>query len=264
MNLKRDLLNLFWRLQPAYTSLSVAGRRFRVPLQRGADRAALAADREPWLAKLFQNYAAKPESVLLDIGANCGQTLLLAKAIHPAIRYFGVEPNPTAAGYVQSLIAANELTGATVIAAALSNHDGVADLFAKGSADPSATLIPNFRGSETGPWRRATLTVRGDSLVSWLAIDRLDLVKIDVEGAEAAVLEGLSASIQRFRPAIVCEILRSHDPSHASHAFRVESKRRVAAVLESANYAAHRIDGNTITRTTEFADDCLNYLLLPD
>jgi FkbM family methyltransferase len=45
----------------------------------------------------------------------------------------------------------------------------------------------------------------GDSVIEKLAIDRLDLIKIDVEGFEARVILGLENSISHFRPIIFME-----------------------------------------------------------
>ena len=50
------------------------------------------------------------------------------------------------------------------------------------------------------------------------------LVKIDVEGAEIAVLEGMRDTIERHRPAIVCELHDTHDEFVAvmrSHGYRL-------------------------------------------
>src|SRR5262249_42945117 len=44
-----------------------------------------------------------------------------------------------------------------------------------------------------------------DSLAVELSIDRIDLIKVDVEGHERRVLDGAAATLQQFRPTLVIE-----------------------------------------------------------
>lgn len=57
-----------------------------------------------------------------------------------------------------------------------------------------------------------------------LALERVDLIKIDVEGMEVDVLEGAAATIQKFKPQLMIEVIKS-DRDH------------IIAMLEKAGYA---------------------------
>lgn len=264
MNLRRDLVNLFWKLQPSSTSIQVAGRPFRVPLQRGADRALMAAGREPGLDAILARYCGQPGAVLIDVGANCGQTLLKAKAIQPRVQYVGFEPNPTAAGYVQRVIELNQFQHCRLIACGLGRERGAAQLGTRTAVDPCGTIIPNFRGAETGGVMLDVLVEVGDELLDRLGVERVDLIKIDVEGAEAAVLAGLQRTLRERRPAIFCEILRSHDPTHPTHDLRERSKREVSEQLARLGYRILSVDDDGDVVPASISDRHLNYLLVPD
>jgi hypothetical protein len=48
--------------------------------------------------------------------------------------------------------------------------------------------------------------VNGDDYLSGLALERVDVIKIDAEGFETRVLRGLASTIQRHRPAVMLEV----------------------------------------------------------
>src|SRR5262249_58723460 len=85
---------------------------------------------------------------------------------------------------------------------------------ADGAADFAVPLVTSAR-SDTGTARigpamtgHETLRValrRLDSLVDERGLERIDLIKIDVEGHERRVLDGGASTLARFRPALVIE-----------------------------------------------------------
>lgn len=263
MHLKRELINAAWACLPRTVRVEIGGARYRLPLQRGFDRRLLHSDREPWLDEILRQSCAASGAVLLDVGANCGQTLLKAKAIQPALRYIGCEPNPACAGYLQALIATNQFSDCQVFACALSDRRHAASLFTAAPADPSATTIPNFRGAATGSCAIDVWCLPGDELLQCLQVPRLDVVKIDVEGAEAAVIAGLRESIARHRPVLVCEMLSSHGVDHPTHGFRAGSKLAIGEMLKSLQYRFLGIEGERQVAVEELSDRYRNYLLRP-
>jgi hypothetical protein len=57
-------------------------------------------------------------------------------------------------------------------------------------------------------------SVRLDDLVAKLSIDRVSVIKIDVEGSEPAVLEGANETLRRFAPTLIMEINPTTLASH--------------------------------------------------
>ena len=157
---------------------------------------------EPIIAKV-----CPPGGTAMDIGANLGDwTLPMAKAVGPSGRVFAFEPVPFVANAVRKTLRINGLVNAAVCETALSDRQGetpftvVHDDNAILNIRCSGIGIDNLGGSEiTVPM--TTL----DAFVEAEELDRLDFIKVDVEGHEAAVLKGAEETLSRFHPAIVFE-----------------------------------------------------------
>jgi len=135
--------------------------------------------------------------VAVDVGANLGEwSVPLAKAVGPNGRVLCCEPNPSVAAALAATLAINNLAQARVIPAALSAADGDGHLVVHAADTGLAHL------ADAGiPVRLRSL----DSLLVELGFDRLDLLKIDVEGHEARVLEGAANTLRRLRPVLIFE-----------------------------------------------------------
>lgn len=149
----------------------------------------------------------QPGAVAIDIGANLGEwTIPLARTVDAAGRVLAVEPAPRTAGALRATLDANALRHAEVIRCALSDHDGNAEF-----AVPVVTSARTDTGiARLGPvgagYERLNVSLRSlDSLVAERGLDRVDLIKIDVEGHERQVLDGAETTLRRHRPALVIE-----------------------------------------------------------
>ena len=148
-----------------------------------------------------------PGGVAIDVGANLGEWAVpLARRVGPSGRVLAIEPAPRAATAVDKTLVANALAQAEVIRCAVGDHDGTVEF-----AAPIVTSVRIDTGTaRIGPAAAGheALTVVSrtlDSLAAERRLDRIDLIKIDVEGAERQVLDGARASIARFRPVLVLE-----------------------------------------------------------
>jgi len=148
-----------------------------------------------------------PGAVAVDIGASLGEwTLPLARAVGAAGRVLAAEPAPRNAAALEATLAINALRQAEVIRCAVGDHDGSAEF-----AVPIVTSARTDTGiARLGPagagYERLSVCLRSlDSLVAEGGIDRLDLIKIDVEGRERQVLDGAQAVLERYRPTLVIE-----------------------------------------------------------
>jgi FkbM family methyltransferase len=147
--------------------------------------------------------------VLYDIGANLGFfSLLGATLAGPDGRVYAFEAAPQNAQAIERNAELNKLTTITVIAKAVSAASGQGRL--QVVDDQSWSKLIDY-GEH--PFTQEVIDVELvaiDDLVSAQEIPPPDLVKIDVEGAEIAVLEGMRATIERHRPAIICELHDTH------------------------------------------------------
>jgi FkbM family methyltransferase len=141
--------------------------------------------------------------VVVDAGAHAGQfTLLAAKRAGPNGRVYAVEPHPGVFLRLQRNVRLNAFPNVRALALALSDETGTTTLH-----------VPAWSGDNTGVASlrdpgvaSATLEVKTDRLDAVLEGEsHLDVVKADVEGAEARLFAGGSASIAHWKPAILFE-----------------------------------------------------------
>ncbi|MGH3388123.1 MAG: FkbM family methyltransferase [Actinomadura sp.] len=143
---------------------------------------------------------ARRAAVFVDVGAYSGLYTVLACTANPALRAVAFEPNPAKLAQLMANMAANGLLDrVTIVGAALADRSGRA-MLAIPSDDSAATL----RGPGHGD-RTVEITVTtGDAALSDLPVD---LVKIDVEGAEPEVLDGMASTLAARRPKLIAECL---------------------------------------------------------
>lgn len=151
--------------------------------------------------------AARSARAILDVGANAGLYTLCAKAVSPHAAVAALEPVERIRAKLAANVALNRMD-VSIVPAAASDRDGTGALLDTGAEhELSATLDPTARvlaGKEAHPVEVAL--VRLDTLVARGAIPPPDLVKIDVEGHEPAVLRGMGSLLER-RPVLLVEVL---------------------------------------------------------
>lgn len=137
----------------------------------------------------------------MDIGANIGYfTLLMASKVGPQGRVFAFEPVPSVYDVLCENLELNYLHHVQAERLAVADGEGQSQMQLEDDAPMSFTS----RLAETG--RLAVQTVSVDSYVETNGLDRLDFVKIDVEGAEDAVIRGMNRTLGNLRPALLVEI----------------------------------------------------------
>lgn len=146
-----------------------------------------------------------PGAVFYDVGANIGFfSLLAARFVGPTGRVIALEPVPESAASIRANAAANSFDWIEVHQLAAAAESGLAEFCVV--ADASWSRLMRY-GLHSRTERK--LEVEGTTLDE-LIQDRLlpipDVIKIDVEGAELEVLEGMSRTMQSHQPTIICEL----------------------------------------------------------
>jgi FkbM family methyltransferase len=145
-----------------------------------------------------------PNAVILDVGANVGAWAVpLARRLGAGGRVYAFEPVPANRDRLERAVAQNALSNVTVSPFALGDAEATVDMWLRtsvtGASSGTAALVPTGAG-------HVTVTMRPmDAWVAQAALDRLDFMKLDVEGAELLVLAGAEQTVARFRPLILAE-----------------------------------------------------------
>ncbi len=206
--------------------------------------------------------ALKTEGYFIDIGMNLGQTLGKVLAIDPDRLYVGFEPQISACSLVDAFIKQNGLTNCTTIPIGLSNENGIKSFFSNGEADTMASLYDRVGA------QRSSIQVRvGDEVIQELGIEAISTIKIDVEGAEAEVIEGLSKTIKEFKPQIVFEVLPNYqgvERTAVADGIATQRRKNAAAImrlLKEHDYDVFQVHQDETKRRIEtFAlDDPSNF-----
>lgn len=194
---------------------------------------------EPQQTKMFLNIV-QPGHVVFDVGANVGYyTALSSKLAGPSGAVFAFEPFPRNIAYLWSHVQLNHLTNVHIVPAACSDRTSVA-LFRVGDNCALGHL-------ENGQNHRGEL-LANTTIVSTVTIDDLvnhtgilpDLIKVDVEGAELAVLTGAR------------ELLLARKSTLLLSVHSVELRKTCLDFLRRMNYEIGPLDSVSLDGATEF------------
>lgn len=175
----------------------------------------------------------RPGHVAFDVGANKGAyTFWMCRRAGRAGRVVAFEPQPEWAEYLRRIGKSFRFPQLTVIEAGLSSAGGTRTLV-RPASNPSGGASFELSTTDAGDTVQVG-TERLDDVVARLGIDRLHLIKVDVEGHEFDVFEGGAATLTRDRPALVfeCQDFRHPDGQIG----------RVFALLEALGYAGGWFD----------------------
>lgn len=164
---------------------------------------------EPELENLERFLGA--EGVFVDVGANTGiYTLKAAKHFGEQGTVIAVEPFPSMLATLSRSIQANGFGNVRLRNFCLDRERGIRTLWLNESK-PNSFSIATRTGDAPGI---SVPALSLDELCQWEALERLDYLKIDAEGAEEAILAGGAESIARFRPIIQVEMsIREFTPN---------------------------------------------------
>jgi FkbM family methyltransferase len=150
---------------------------------------------------------AKDSEMIFDIGANAGIFSLAAAASNPTAIIHAFEPTPEIAAHPRKTIKQNHLEDRLFIhECAVSCESGTAHLniFSAGGDNEGMNFLSSEKRGKT-TFEVPTISV--DDFCEQQEITKVDLIKIDVQGNEPAVLAGANKLLdQRYLPTIFTEL----------------------------------------------------------
>lgn len=148
------------------------------------------------------------DMTVVDVGAHIGTfSLLASKLVGPQGKVLALEPAPATFSCLLATVEANALRNVTSLQFALGGTRGALSL----SVHPS---LPQGHSAvlERSEQRMEVPMLTLDEVSAEQGLERLDFLKIDVEGYEPQVLQGAAEAIARFRPVIA--VAGYHLPEH--------------------------------------------------
>lgn len=156
---------------------------------------------EPALYYFLKDYLSKiDDPAYLDVGAHVGiHTVTMSKLSKQVLAF---EPAKKTFDLLQNNINQNKLCNVKVFNEALSDKTGSKELFHISKTNPGQNSLSTLKAS---PSCEIVSIARGDDTLQQENIDKVDFIKIDVEGHEGEVLHGLENTIKTHRPVLALE-----------------------------------------------------------
>ena len=167
------------RARPISLTLVKDGRRLRMSVRDPADLATLG---EVLLDELYHVPDLRDVRTIVDLGSHIGCSIVFFRVRHPGARIHGLEPDPRTFAELRANVAPFE--GVTIDPRAVSGSGGETTFYCSDISLASSL----FGEGRPVPVR----TVGLDALMDELGLEQIDLLKLDVEGAEYDALAAMT------------------------------------------------------------------------
>jgi len=179
--------------------------------------------RASWLAHLFKASTQQhhgelralfaphvpPDAVVVDVGAHAGQFSKLFARMAPAGHVYAFEPSAYARSIMTPALRLNRIMNVTLTAAGLSDSVGRLTLHTplkRSGALGFGVAHLGAAGADSDTIDQTVELTTLDDFAALEGLERLDLIKADVEGWEMRALKGGQETLARFRPSLYLEI----------------------------------------------------------
>lgn len=196
--------------------------------------------------------------VVFDIGANIGWYSLHIAQQEPQARIYAFEPVPNTHERLLANLARNA-AGARVtpVKDGLTDRPGSFDMFVPATSGSPAASLNELHPGE-GSRRVSCHFTTLDHFVADHGVERIDFLKCDVEGAELRVLKGGAKTLERFRPAVMIELLRKWSAAFGYH------PNDALDLFAGLGYVCYGVGDRALTKIERVTDQTLetNYVFL--
>ena len=254
--LVETMVSLFG-LQSGYSAPVKALRRhrwFELDLNGHIERKIYYQEAHEIWDTVYIESVVQPDWVVMDIGANIGwYSLMASKKVGPTGKIFSIEISPDEMNKLRRNVALNQLTNIEPLLLAIADQPG--RVFITDTRSAGTTSL----AASAGEARHEIEATSLDHFVDERKLQRIDLIKCDIEGAEVKFLTGAHASLARFKPILMIEL----NPS-ALERFgnRLEE---VTGPLTQLGYTLHQVGRDGLSPLTRLPTgrDFINVVALP-
>ena len=175
-------------------------------------------------------YTPSEGDVVVDLGAGFGdEALIFSDLVGRSGRVIAVEAHPRTFACLEETVRRSGAGNVSCVQCAVSDRDGVLNISDSAAHVANSVLLDG--GSVPVPARSL------DSLSNEVKIDRVDLLKINVEGAEREVVKGMDQIASRIRHIVI----ECHDfIADAGGSDRFRTRAEVTAALETFGFKVER------------------------
>lgn len=165
---------------------------------------------EPEMTATLRRFV-RPGWTCVDAGANIGVlSLAMARAAGPEGMVYAFEPQPLVADRLDANLRLNGVANVRIERTCLGSSAGTVELFVprQGISNVGQSSLYLDRHPKLGQAdvvRHSVPMIRLDDFVRAAGPRSVDLIKIDVEGAEMQLLEGAAATLERWKPIVLFE-----------------------------------------------------------
>lgn len=208
---------------------------------------------EPELYEFVKKIINKFDLVL-DIGANVGIFSVYAAKANTTARIYSFEPSGEAFARLNQNVRANKLENVTTYNVAVADKTGFLTFYEPKDHLTNGSLEVSFASHfDKEPRKKMAIAVSGNLFEELMKESKNVLVKIDTEGAEAYVLQGLKDVITRHQPHIILEVLKDYEDQLNAIEFLKDK------------YEFYSITDKGLERHPRFVahDSCRDYYLKP-
>lgn len=160
---------------------------------------------EPHTFALLETLCA-PDSHALDIGANIGITAIAMAQLAPKGRIGAIEPVPAAYRFLEENVRKSGFSNIMTHNFALGRSDGEVAMQGNPGNLSGSFVADKHRIDDGIHFLEIVRQHRLDDVFSSLGLDRIDFVKMDVEGYELDVLEGMRNLLRQHQPTVLMEM----------------------------------------------------------
>ncbi len=170
----------------------------------------------------------------IDIGGNIGlQSLRMSSCVGATGKVFAFEPLNYLQEKFSKNMALNKANNVTLLPFALSDQQDELDLIINKNQWNQGTF--SLSNKDSGPDKQRIVVKVADEIPEIQLLDKISLIKIDVEGFEFHVLRGLKQTLQKHQPRIIFE----YDSNYWAHT--KQSMSECYEFLRSLNYTLYQI-----------------------
>ena len=149
----------------------------------------------------------RPGMIFVDVGANMGlYTLFAARRVGEHGTVLAIEPSTRECGRLLKNVEINSLSNVRLLQNAVSDSRSDADLLVAEDKWSGHNTLGAFAYDTPLAAKETVRTERLDDIVLRAGLSRVDVVKLDVEGAEYLALKGAARIVERFRPLLLLEL----------------------------------------------------------